>query len=176
MVYLELACRVLIGVVFLVSAASKLRNRSAFDAFAAGLRATRLVSGRTARWIGSLTVAAEAGVVLLLAVPLTTLGGYLLAAALLVVFIGGIALTMRRGVVATCPCFGASTTRLGGRHLARNAVLLAVAVAGLAAGLAAGGSGSGEWAGLLLAGVTGAVAAAVVVRLDDIVELFAPAA
>ncbi|MBE1486638.1 MauE/DoxX family redox-associated membrane protein [Plantactinospora soyae] len=174
--YLEMACRVLLGVVFLVSAASKLRNRSAFDAFAVGLRDTGLVSAGNTRRIGVLTVAAEVGVVLLLAVPATVPIGYLLAGALLAVFVGGIGLMMRRGVDATCPCFGVSTTRLGGRQVIRNAVLLAIAGTGLVAALAGTGVGSGEWAGLLLAAVTGAVVALIVVRLDDIVDLFASTA
>ncbi|MBF9131290.1 methylamine utilization protein MauE [Plantactinospora sp. S1510] len=174
--YLEMACRVLLGVVFLVSAGSKLRNRSAFDAFAVGLRDTGLVSAGNARRIGVLTVAAELGVVLLLVVPATVPAGYLLAGALLAVFVGGIGLMMRRGVSAACPCFGVSTTRLGGRQIIRNVVLLTVAGTGLVAGLAGSGVGAGQWAGLLLAAVTGAIVALIVVRLDDIVDLFASTA
>lgn len=113
--------------------------------------------------------AAEAAVVVLLAVPATRTAGFVAAAALLAVLTAGIAVVLARGTTAPCRCFGASATPLSARHLVRNGVLVVVAVLGLAA--PAGPPGIGP---ALVATLAGAVAGLLVTVADDVVELFAP--
>lgn len=170
MVYAAVVCRVFVGVVFAASAFGKLRGRRAFGEFAAGLGAMEVVPGAWVRPVAAAVVGTEAAVAVLLAAPATTGAGLALAVLLLAVFTGAIALVLRRGTRASCPCFGAATTPFGVRHLARNGVLVAVAVTGLATN----GPGSAAAGGVLLAVLTGTVAASLVVRLDDVVDLFAP--
>ncbi|WP_406329345.1 MauE/DoxX family redox-associated membrane protein [Streptomyces sp. NBC_00203] len=169
MVYTAVVCRVFVGVVFAASASGKLRGRKAFGEFAAGLGAMRVMPGGWVRPAAAAVAGTEAAVAVLLAVPAVTAAGMGLAVLLLAVFTGAIALVLRRGTQASCPCFGAAATPFGVRHLARNGVLVAVAVTGLATT----GPGSVAAGGVLLAVLTGAVAASLVVRLDDVIDLFA---
>jgi hypothetical protein len=98
-----------------------------------------------------------------------------LAAALLAVLTGGIVLALRRGADVSCACFGAGDRPLSRRHLARNGVLFLIAVGGV--GVADHvPRDAAEPLAVLLAGLVGAVVALVLIRLEDLVELFAPAA
>jgi hypothetical protein len=62
---------------------------------------------------------------------------------------------------------------LGRTHLVRNAAVSAAAVTGLAL-MSLTPPGAGHPAGAALAVLVGAVLAALVVRIDDLVALFAP--
>lgn len=168
MVYLTLACRILLGAVFLSAVFSKIRSRSAFDSFVAGLRTLAVVPPRLARTAAVVVVATEAAVVPLLVTPWI---GALLAIGLLLAFIVAIIRAQRADIVATCPCFGSSTVPLGPRHVVRNLVLIVVASTALAAVVP--GRADVDSVGLLLAGTAGIVVASLIVRLDDIVALFA---
>jgi hypothetical protein len=89
------------------------------------------------------------------------------------VLTSGVALIIRRGAQARCACFGARSSRpLGRAHLARNVGLLAVVGVGLIAAPLAHGRPAP--AGAMLAAVAGAAAALVVIRWEDIADLFAP--
>ncbi|GAA2577200.1 MauE/DoxX family redox-associated membrane protein [Actinomadura fulvescens] len=177
MEYVAFGARVLICLIFAVSAAGKLRGRAAFTEFtrttrvllAAALR--RREVGRTAAvWTGRVVVAAEVAAVPLVLAPVTAVAGLGLAAALLAAFGVAMAAALRGGVSTSCRCFGASTAPIGWRHVARNALLVCVAVAGLAA---ASTVGSPPPAGMALAAVSAAVLALLVIRLDDLYDLFA---
>ncbi|WP_229398343.1 MauE/DoxX family redox-associated membrane protein [Micromonospora okii] len=172
MPYLALAVRCLIGAVFLASALSKVSGRRALPAFVASLRALRLLPARAVKPVAVLIVATEFTLCGLLAAPVPTAAavGLAGAAALLLVFAAGIGTAVRRGTSAPCRCFGASTTPLGGRHVARN--LLLAGIAGLAAPATAPGVGGATPTGLLLAATAGLVVAALVVALDDLAALF----
>ncbi len=155
----------------------KLRGRAAFREFAATTRVLLIasspvsrISHATARVVGGAVVAAEASVVLLLLVPGAGRIGLGLAMVLMAAFGHGIAAAIRRGVRTSCRCFGASSTPLGARHLVRNAALFLVA----ATGLLIGPVGDADLAGLVVAGGAAAVLALLVVRLDDLVDLFTP--
>lgn len=170
MSYLLIACRTLLLGVFLTALAGKVRHRAAYHAFVASLRALDVLPHRLVGAAAAAVTAAEAAAVVLLAVPATVPAGFALTAVLLSVFTTGIGLALRRGTRTPCACFGASSTPLGGTHVARNVFLLATAGTGLAAVATAGG-------GTQPAGVALAVAAALVVlvpvlRLDDLIALF----
>jgi hypothetical protein len=171
--YLAIGIRCLIGALFLASAISKVSTRGAFGAFVSSVRGMRLLPPGRARPVAIVVVVAEFGVCVLLAVPVAaaTVAGFMVAAGLLAVFAIGITVAIGRGARVPCRCFGASTTPLGPRHVARDAGLAAVAVAGAVVALStgpvhAGGAAVAALAGLLLGGL--------VLAIDDIVELFLP--
>jgi Methylamine utilisation protein MauE len=176
---LHLGLITVLWLVFAVSTAGKLRT---WRGFVASLRPLGLLPGRlvpaTAVAVATAEVtvllglsAAVAGVLdLVPAGPVVRFGGLVAAAALLGVLTGGIALALRRGSSAPCACFGASTRPLGGRHLVRNAILLLVA-----AGALVTPAGPVVPAGALLGAAAGALVAVLLIRLDDLVELLAPA-
>ncbi len=170
MEYLSLAGRVLLGVTFAVAAAGKVLG---FRAFAADLARMRVLPRRWVTIAAVLTVTAEAAVApLLLAGRLVPVGAAL-AALLLTTFGAVIVVLLRRGQAASCPCFGRAATPLGARHLARNGLLLlaaALAVTGPAAPATAPGL-----AGVVAAVAAGVFLASLVIRLDDLTALFAPA-
>lgn len=174
--YVTLTARVLVAGVFLLAVVTKMRGRAAFEDFAESLTAARLVRYRLRHAVAAATVLAEVAVVVLLTVPRTVTAGLALAALVSTVFALGIGLVLRRGTPAACRCFGRSRTVLGAVHVARNAVLVAVALVGIAA---AGTSGPLEPGGVAVALAAAAVLVVVVRFLDDIVPAFtvtAPAA
>lgn len=163
------AARVLLGVVFAVSAASKVRP--------ADHRAFR----RTVRdWTGGRLPAAPpaaALVVLEAAVPvllaLRPAAGLALAVVLLAGFTAAILGRLRQGDAGACRCFGSTDVPVSSVHVVRNAVLLAVALVGLLTG--PGAAAASRWDGsTLAAGGLALVLGVLVVRLDDLVALLAP--
>lgn len=174
MQYLEICCRAFLVVVFTWSVAGKVRSRESPDRLAGSLAPLLgllplKVPGRAVA-VGLLAAEALA-VVLLLAAPAAGLG---LASGLSAVLAAGVAVVARRGLDVRCRCFGGGDERIGGQHVVRNVLILLVGCAGLAARLSAPG-GRVEAPGVALAVVAAGIAAALVVRLDDLVDLFAPA-
>jgi hypothetical protein len=183
---LTIASLVVAAVIYGTSAASKLRGGVSYRAYREGLGETRLVPERWLSSVAAALAAAEAVTAVLAAsgagllavhwgLMVATVG--LGAAALLaVVLTVGVAVVVRRGTRARCACFGATTvSQIGGAHLIRNGTLLAA----LATGLVALTSTAGRPAvgGVVLALAAAGTASLVLIRLDDIVELFrAPAA
>lgn len=108
---------------------------------------------------------------MLLAARVTEMAGLALAASLLTAFSVGIAVSARQGPPVPCRCFGPSETPFGYRHVVRNSLLIAVAVTG---GLAATPGGSSELhPAAIVVAVAAACVAALVIRVDDLVDLFA---
>lgn len=171
--YLTAGCRSLLALLFLASAAGKLRGAGAYRDFVA---ATARLAPRflPARRAAVAVVAAEIAVVVLVAVPATTAAGFLLAVALLTAFTLAILAALRRDERAPCACFGRSRRRLGRGHVVRNLLLLVVAGLGLA-GSAFAAAGPTDTAGLLTAVAAGAVGALLVSFADDFIDLFSPA-
>ena len=166
---LLVAARVLLGVVFAVSAASKTRpaDHRAFRRTVRDWTGDRVPAGPAAVTL----VVLEAAVPVLLAVR--PAAGLALAVVLLAAFTAAIVVQLRRGSAEGCRCFGNTSSPVSPVHVARNAVLLAVALAGLLTGTAA--SGSSRWDGsAATAGGLALVLAVLVVRLDDLVALLAP--
>jgi hypothetical protein len=171
--YLDLAIRVLLGVVFATALVSKLRPAD-FREFVettgallpAGLRPRR-------RPLGTAYLACEAAIVLLVAVPSAVPAGMALAAGVLLVLAVAISRKERRGGHVLCRCFGAGTAPLGRPHLVRNVVLAVLAVTGLAAN--ALGSGDVDSAAAAISAVAGGLfCALLVIRFDDLLSLFTP--
>lgn len=172
--------------VFGASALSKVASLKRRRAFTASVRALRLLpvplvvpvaaavswaelalaAGLAAAILGVVTSASWAFSVALL--------GLLCAVGLLGVLTAGIVLALRGHNTAPCACFGASDRRLSWRHVLRNSVMQLVGVSG--AGLAATASPATvvDPVGAALACAAGAVLAVVLIRLDEVVELFAP--
>lgn len=170
MAYVEVFSRSLIGLVFLLSAVSKLPVGNRFEEFVGSLAAMRVLGRRYARPVAAVVVAGEAAVpVLLLLLPLP---GFVVAALLLLGFCAAIVTVLRRGTPAACRCFGgAKPARFQWHHVVRNAVLIAVAGVGIAA-VASGPSL--PWQTVVVTAPAGLIVAVLVARLDDLVELFAP--
>jgi hypothetical protein len=171
--YAELACRLCLLTVFAIALAGKLSGRDAFAAFTSSLRQMSVIPQGTVVLAARMSVGAEALVVVLLAIPVRGAGvaGFAVAAGLLGVFTGAIVSSLRRGNLAPCRCFGASSTPLGRRHVFRNAALVSVALLGFAAALVPGTAGIG---GLLVAGAAGMVVGVTVTAFDDIAALVRP--
>ncbi|YCK41139.1 MauE/DoxX family redox-associated membrane protein [Actinomadura sp. ATCC 39365] len=168
MQYVALACRVTLGVVFLVAVAGKVRGRSAFAGFRGSVRGLVPLGPRAVTALSGAVVLAEGCVVVLLAIPGTVRAGMMLAGTVLVGFCAGIVRAMRSGSTTPCRCFGAAGTPLGRRHLVRNAGLLALVAAGLVPGHAAP-----HPAGVALSVLAGGVLAVIVIFFDDLADLFA---
>ncbi|MFE9691889.1 MauE/DoxX family redox-associated membrane protein [Micromonospora sp. NPDC005806] len=160
--YVELGCRVLLGVVFLAAAVGKVSGRAAYRAFTGSVRD---LGYRPSGPIAAAVVATEFAAVTLLA--LVPLAGFAVAAALLLAFAVAITANLRRDAAATCRCFGRAAAPLGRHHVWRNAFLIACAAAGA---FAPAGPVRPEGAVLAVAG--GLVAGALVVMLDDLRYLF----
>jgi Methylamine utilisation protein MauE len=173
MPYLLLALRCLVGATFLASSASKVSSRESFRKFAGSLQDMRIVPPHWAKSTAAVVVALEIGICAVLAVPHRDAGivGFVLAAGLLLAFTAGIVVSMRKGVEATCGCFGPSSSTLGRRHLTRNLFLAAAALIG-AYLMAEGSSNQMHPGGAVAAAGAGVVLAAFVITLDDIVALF----
>jgi uncharacterized membrane protein YphA (DoxX/SURF4 family) len=167
------ALRVLLALVFVVSATGKLRGRGAYGRFTAATArlVPRPLSAAGTRRVAAAVIGAEAAAVVLLVLPATAPFGFALAAALLAAFTAGIARALARGDRAPCACFGDADTPLGPRQVVRNLVLAAAALAGLG-GTLSGTSGLPAPAGTLVAVAAGGLAALLVLAADDIIELF----
>jgi hypothetical protein len=114
-------------------------------------------------------VVAEAGVAVLIAVPATARFGLAAAAGLAALLVVGISVALLRDDAVPCRCFGARSQRpLGRVHQARGAVLAGTG----AVGFAAADPAAVHAAGVAVAVAVGAVAAVLLIRLDDLVELF----
>jgi hypothetical protein len=180
MVYLVVGCASLIGTVFAVSTFSKLHSRRALTEFLystttmlyAFPRAQR-VNRTFARSVGFAVIAAELGTFILVVIPATVPIGFGVAFVLLLGFSLAIAVTSRSGVSVSCRCFGASSSPVGGRHLLRNSLLLVATISGLVASVA-GRQGPATPAGVAIAAGTAVVAAVLLIRFDDLFELFRP--
>ena len=123
--------------VYLASATAKLRGRSAYLSFQAGLAETRLISRRLLPPAAAALAACEAVVAVSAAVAAAltaanasgaatvTASALGLAIALTSVLAAGVAVILHRGTRARCACFGSASDRALGRpQLARNLGLL----------------------------------------------------
>jgi hypothetical protein len=182
---LSIAALVVAAVIYGTSAASKLRGPVGYRGYREGLGETRLVPERWLSSVAAALAATEAVTAVLAATgavllavrwgPVVATVGLGAAALLAVVLTVGVAVVVRRGTSARCACFGATTvSQIGGAHLIRNGTLLAALVAGLVPVTSTAGRPAA--AGVVLALAAAGTASLVLIRLDDIVELFrAPA-
>ncbi len=182
---LVLAALTIAAIVFGTSAAAKLRGRTAYRSYRDGLGKAAVVPSRvlpaTAAVLAgyeALVAAGAAGAAILTAASLPgavfvswlVLAG---AVALASVLTAGVGIAVRRGTQASCACFSSASARpLGAAQLARNVSMLAALIAGLI------GFGLGHrrqtLAEAALGVAAGAVTALLLIRLDDLIGLFAP--
>jgi len=168
----SLACRVLIGTVFIVSVASKAHSRKAWRAYVSWLAGLPLKPlGRSGA--PGVLAGAEAAVVVLVAVPAAAVAGLGVAAMLSLALTVGLFLAVRRGARQPCYCFGASSDSLGGQHVARNALLAALAVAGTLVALAGPGRTARPAEGAL-AVIFGLALALLIIFFSDVAALLRP--
>jgi hypothetical protein len=166
MAYAALTCRALIGLVFAVSAVSKIRNATTYREFASWLASLPVPLVRN-RALPPILAGAEAAIVVLVAVPATAVAGLVLAVLALAALTAGTAVAVSRGARVSCHCFGPSRTALAARHVLRNGFLLVVAVIGtLGVGAVAA-----HPAGIVLSLAAAVAAATFVVFLDDLAAL-----
>jgi peptidoglycan/LPS O-acetylase OafA/YrhL len=141
---------------FATALSSKVRSRSAFDAFAAGLREFGVRRRAQRRRLAAAVVLAEAVAIVLLVLPMQVPveARELPAVLLLLVFsvaVGRVA--ARRGTVA-CHCFGSGGPTRPGTHLVANLTLIALAVITMvhpgSSGLTAGDQLFGIGLGLII--------------------------
>jgi hypothetical protein len=170
MVNIEIFSRCLLAMVFACSAGAKLRSGGAFRTFRDWLGDLPVPGAdRQAGALAAAMAAAEVLIVVLVVLPWAVLAGFALAAATLGVFMAGTCLAIARGTTAACNCFGTRGARLGRRHVARDAGLLAVAMAGAGASYAHGA----RPAGVAVSVAAAAFLAVLIVFLDDVLSLFA---
>jgi hypothetical protein len=170
--YVAIGVRCLIGVVFLVSFASKVARPGAFGTFRASVREMRVLPSNVTTLATVLVVAGEAVICLLLVLPvrIATVAGFLVASALLMAFSVGIVASFRHGVRTSCRCFGVSATPLGPTHVIRNSALTALCMVGAAAVFAS--SAPAHLGGVAVAIVAGLVLGGMVTVLDEVADLF----
>jgi hypothetical protein len=178
-----IAVLVCTAVVYGTSATAKLSSRAAYLAYQSGLGDTSLVSSRRLPALAAALAFGEAVVAAALVaavIATTTPVGQLMsltslaaAAVLTGILTVGVAITIRGGTGARCACFGASSVRpLSAAHVCRDASLLLLVTVGLIA--AASQHDRPTLAGLAVAGPAAVVAGLLLIRLDDLIDLFAP--
>ncbi|MFJ6149935.1 MauE/DoxX family redox-associated membrane protein [Micromonospora profundi] len=170
LVYLEFGCRLTIGLVFLISSAGKVGSPARFADFRSEIAAMRVVPAGLTRAAAASVCIVEIAVVGLLVSGFTAVVGFVVGSALLAVFSAAILRTVRSGVGARCHCFGFRSGRLGIRHLYRNGFLMAVCAAGVLAATA-GPDWTPAWVDLLPVTLLALVAVALLVFMDDLVDL-----
>jgi hypothetical protein len=164
-----LALRWWIVLVCLAAVVGKLRGRAAVGEFGAMLVAIR-VPPRLVLPVGAAIIGAELLVVGLGPWPRTGVAGMAVAVALFAVFTAGVARAVRHRVTAPCRCFGGGGGQLSTVHVVRNAVLTAVAaVAGAVSAITAD---SVTLAAAVIGVLAAGVAAALIVRWEDLAALF----
>ncbi|WP_440102577.1 MauE/DoxX family redox-associated membrane protein [Streptosporangium sp. H16] len=176
MEYVLVCCRLLVGVVFVVSAAGKVRTRGAYASFraAAGELAPRLPLVPRAL-VPPAVVVGELAAAVLLAVPSTVGAGFVIAVVLLAAFTVAIATAVRLRRHVVCNCFGPSSTPVGPGRLVHNGALLVASLAGVVLCFGtASASVALEPAGVAAAAVIGLVGAALVLLAEDMTELLRP--
>ncbi|MEU8113260.1 MauE/DoxX family redox-associated membrane protein [Micromonospora sp. NPDC048947] len=175
MSYVGAFIRCLILVIFLVAIVSKIRDRRRFHEFVDSVAALRLLPARMVRPAAVTVVAAELAVcALLVSLPAPSLmaGGLGLAGALLGGFAVTIATALRRGVTASCRCFGGSASvPFGWLHVIRNAALALISLLGVYAVLWQPNTNLGSVA---ITAPFALLVAALTIRLDDVVNLVTP--
>jgi hypothetical protein len=171
--------------VYGTSAGSKLVSGTNYRAFRDGLAETALVPGRLLAVTATALACGEAAVAIIQvtaaiaavtgapgSVPTATIA-LGCAIALTSVLAAGITVVIRSGRHATCACFGARSGRqLNGSHLARNAGLLVLLLVAMVGNQIR--HGRPVPAAAIVAIAAGAIIALLLIRFDDLAELFAP--
>jgi uncharacterized membrane protein YphA (DoxX/SURF4 family) len=122
---LALACRVVLGAIFLYAAATKVPDMAAFARDVANYR---LLPEALVPWAAAALVGVEIVAGLALVLGVGARAAALVATALLALFVGGLAQALLRGIDLRCGCFGSEESATWGTVL-RDLVMLVPAVA-----------------------------------------------
>ncbi|QLQ38040.1 MauE/DoxX family redox-associated membrane protein [Micromonospora robiginosa] len=175
MAYVAAFIRFLLLAVFLVAAVSKLRDGRRFREFSSSVAALPVVPARLVGPVSLAVVGAEvvaSGLLMAVPSPALTAAGLGLATVLLTGFTVAITVVLRRGLTASCRCFGGSASApFGWHHVARNAVLGLLGLVGVYAVLRGPDPGVDT---LALMAPFALITALLTIRLDDLVQLFTP--
>lgn len=170
-----LTARLLLAAVLATAVIGKTRDRARWAEFVESVRGTLPLPPSWTPALAAATVAAEALTALLLLPAATAPLGLAAATALMCALTAVVVIGIRAPVPTACVCFGSTSTPMGARHLIRNLLLTAAAGTGTALVLL-GTATAPAPATTALSALTAAVLAALVIRLDDLVDLFgAPA-
>jgi hypothetical protein len=159
-----LFCRILLAVLFAVSAGGKLM---ALKDFQLAVAEFRVLPPAWTKPAAVAFVGAELATCGLLAVGGASLAlGFALALVLLVVFSAAVGSALARGINLSCNCFGPNDRRLSTYDLGRNALMILAGAAGLwLLGETSHHLRTGE---VILIGLMSGVAALLVLHLRDI--------
>jgi hypothetical protein len=169
----SLACRLLVGTVFAVSAMAKLRSRGTWRSYSSWLAGLPLkpLRGHAAP---ALLSGADVAVVVLVAIPVSPPIGLAAGAAMSMALTLGLATAVRRGSRQPCHCFGSSSEPLSALHVVRNALLLVLAATGVACAIAGARAPAPGPAEAALAVVGGLTAALLIIFFGDVAALLRP--
>jgi uncharacterized membrane protein YphA (DoxX/SURF4 family) len=121
-------CRIVIALVFALSASGKVLDMPAFQESIADFR---LLPRRWSKVVAWAFLGAEFVIALLMAVGGgALLTGFLLASGLLVTFSAALVVALRRNAEVTCNCFGRTERRISFYDVVRNALLVLCSLAG----------------------------------------------
>ena len=183
--------QVIAACVYAASGMSKLRSRTAYHSFSAGLGNTALVPPRLLQAVAAVLAGGEAVIAIMVTTAIVTMmfsasAARVLSAAALAtcwvltaVLAAGVAMVVARGTIVRCACFGATSQGppVGAAHLLRNASLLALVTAGLLDSVLASQppAHSITLGGWVVTAAAGTVCAAFLIRWEDVAYLVAPA-
>ncbi|MGW0802607.1 MauE/DoxX family redox-associated membrane protein [Nonomuraea sp. NPDC002799] len=169
MTSVALALRLVLAVVCLVAAVTKLSGRGSFAAFVGELAAVG-IAPRMCPPVAMAIVVAEVTVAALAPWPATGLAGAVIASGLMIALTAGVAHSVRRGSPARCRCFGSGGGRLTRVHVVRNTGLTGVAV--LAVAMTAAVSRQPlDPVGVGIAATAAGLAASLVIFFEDVAAL-----
>ncbi len=123
LVHLAFAAQLSLGIVFFLSALSKLRQPAAF---ARSVVEYQILPGEVAYLFGLILIPSEAFLAIALLTGFAPNVTLLLTIGMLVVFLVAVGINLRRGRQVSCGCFGNATEKISPRTLARLLLLLCV--------------------------------------------------
>jgi hypothetical protein len=167
--YVSLSARLFLAFVCLVAAGGKLAGRGGYREFREFVRQVGVPYG-VAGPVAAATLAAELATAMLLPWPATGVIGAGLAAVVFSAFTVAVGVAARRGSAPRCFCFGRLGLPLGRLHVARNAVLSAVAFAALGLTVLVGDPAR-LGAGTLAAAAAAVLGAVLIVFWEDLASL-----
>lgn len=166
-----LTCRITLAAVFAFAGVAKTRDAKGFAASLTALGFNRPGARRTA---AALVPLGELALALLLVVPPATTAGFALAVPFCAVLAAVPVTAVARGRSVSCACFGPTPAVMGGWHIARNLLLLALAATGTALAFMGGTALPAAVPAALLAAGTAALLTTLIVFTDDFAALLRP--
>lgn len=170
-VYVLIFCRIALGLLFAISFLGKAPNLPLFEQTITGFG---ILPERFSRIAALTFLVGELAVILLLALGGQFLGlGFVLAAALLLIFSLALSSALARRIETTCNCFGPTERPISRYDLWRNGGFILCALTGVAAGaLPERGLVSLSLVEWVLVGLVAAVFVAAWTQIGEIVQLF----